>query len=160
MGEQFTSRMFCLQRKYLAFVSFLERYYPGKLIMWQFFICFPHHSTAAIQITLVFLLLYNHELSRASLLCASCHCCCCHPESEEFLLEFPSPRHLCSSICPLDLSGLGDPTGRMLLLTYCHSSCNSHAPPSLQGGDTIGGVGNVLEDILFECSNRSELTAS
>jgi hypothetical protein len=32
--------------------------------------------------------------------------------SGEFLLDFPSPRHLSSSVSyPLDLSGLGDPTG-------------------------------------------------
>jgi hypothetical protein len=34
------------------------------------------------------------------------------PASGEFLLDFPSPRHLSSSgFYPLDLSGLGDPTG-------------------------------------------------
>jgi hypothetical protein len=32
--------------------------------------------------------------------------------SGQFLLDFPSPRHLSSSVSyPLDLSGLGDPTG-------------------------------------------------
>jgi hypothetical protein len=32
--------------------------------------------------------------------------------SGEFLLDFPSPRHLSSSgSYPLDLSGFGDPTG-------------------------------------------------
>jgi hypothetical protein len=34
------------------------------------------------------------------------------PASREFLLDFPSPRHLSSSGSnPLDLSGLGDTTG-------------------------------------------------
>jgi hypothetical protein len=34
------------------------------------------------------------------------------PASGEFLLDFPSPRHLSSSgSYPLELSGLGDPTG-------------------------------------------------
>jgi hypothetical protein len=34
------------------------------------------------------------------------------PVSGEFLLDFPSPRHLSSSgSYPLDLSGLGDPSG-------------------------------------------------
>jgi hypothetical protein len=34
------------------------------------------------------------------------------PASGEFLLDFPSPRHLSSSgSYPLDLSDLGDPTG-------------------------------------------------
>jgi hypothetical protein len=34
------------------------------------------------------------------------------PASGEFLLDFPSPRHLSSSgSYPLDLSGLEDPTG-------------------------------------------------
>jgi hypothetical protein len=34
------------------------------------------------------------------------------PASGEFLLDFPSPRHFSSSdFYPLDLSGLGDPTG-------------------------------------------------
>jgi hypothetical protein len=34
------------------------------------------------------------------------------PASGEFLLDFPSPRHLSSSgSYPLDMSGLGDPAG-------------------------------------------------
>jgi hypothetical protein len=34
------------------------------------------------------------------------------PASGEFISEFPSPRHLSLSVSyPLDLSGLGDPTG-------------------------------------------------
>jgi hypothetical protein len=34
------------------------------------------------------------------------------PASGEFLLDFPCPRHLSSSVSyPLDLSGLGDPSG-------------------------------------------------
>jgi hypothetical protein len=34
------------------------------------------------------------------------------PDSGKVLLDFPSPRHLFSSgSYPLDLSGLGDPTG-------------------------------------------------
>ena len=96
------------------------------------------------------------------LLCASCHCCCCHPESEEFFLEFPSPRHLgSSSICPLHLSGLLDLIGGMLPLTYL-SQFLQLTCPSITARWRYhwrGGV-NGFEDILFEFSKRSELTAS
>jgi hypothetical protein len=57
------------------------------------------------------LLLYDHELSRASF--ALCFISLL-PASEESLSHFPSPRHHSSSGCNLlDLSVLEDPTGRI-----------------------------------------------
>jgi hypothetical protein len=79
MGEYFTSGLFCLQRKHLAFVSVSGRGYPGKVIMWQFFHLLStsqyssrsHHSGHACCYTIM-----NH-LER-HLLCASnrywCRC--------------------------------------------------------------------------------------
>jgi hypothetical protein len=59
------------------------------------------------------LLLHDHEPSRASFaLFFKSLLMSLLPASGEFLLDFPSPRHLSSSgSSPLDLSGLGDPTG-------------------------------------------------
>jgi hypothetical protein len=59
------------------------------------------------------LLLHDHEPSRASFaLCFKSLLMSLLPASEEFLLDFPSPRHHSSSgSYPLDLSGFGDPTG-------------------------------------------------
>jgi hypothetical protein len=58
------------------------------------------------------LLLHNHEPSEASFaLCFKSLLMSLLPASGEFLLDFPSPRHLylSGSYC-LDLSSLGDPT--------------------------------------------------
>jgi hypothetical protein len=59
------------------------------------------------------LLLHDHEPSRATFaLCFKSLLISLLPASGEVLLDFPSPRHLSSSDSyPLDLSGLGDPTG-------------------------------------------------
>jgi len=59
------------------------------------------------------MLLHNHEPSLASVsLCFKLLLMLLLQSSQEFVLEFPSPRHLSlSGSCPLDLSGLEDPTG-------------------------------------------------
>jgi hypothetical protein len=60
--------------------------------------------------------------------------------SEESVFELPSPRQLLSpSSYPLDLSGLGDPTGSTTTAGFALKSYwNSHALPPRQGGDTTG----------------------
>jgi hypothetical protein len=51
------------------------------------------------------------------------------PASGEFLLDFPSPRHLSSSgSYPLDLSGLGDPTGSNASADLAPRVTGTHKP--------------------------------
>jgi hypothetical protein len=51
------------------------------------------------------------------------------PASGEFLLDFPSPRYLSSSgSYPLDLSGLGDPTGSYATAGLAHRVTGTHKP--------------------------------
>jgi hypothetical protein len=51
------------------------------------------------------------------------------PVSAEFLLYFPSPRHLFSSgSYPLDLSGLGDPTGSNATADIALRVTGTHKP--------------------------------
>jgi hypothetical protein len=51
------------------------------------------------------------------------------PASGEFLLDFPSPRHLSSSgSYPLDLSGLGDPTGNNAAAGLALRVAGTHKP--------------------------------
>jgi hypothetical protein len=51
------------------------------------------------------------------------------PASREFLLDFPSPRHLSSSgSYPLDLSGLGDPTGSNATAGFALRLIGTHKP--------------------------------
>jgi hypothetical protein len=53
------------------------------------------------------------------------------PISGEFLLDFPSPRHLSSSgSYPLDLSGLGDPTGSNATAGFALRVTGTHKPLS------------------------------
>jgi hypothetical protein len=51
------------------------------------------------------------------------------PASGQFLLDFPSPRHLSSSgSYPLDLSGLGDPTGSKATAGLALRCTGTHKP--------------------------------
>jgi hypothetical protein len=51
------------------------------------------------------------------------------PASGEFLLDFPSPRHLSlSSSYALDLSGLGDPTGSNATVGLALRVTGTHKP--------------------------------
>jgi hypothetical protein len=51
------------------------------------------------------------------------------PSSGEFLLDFPSPRHLSSSgSYPLDLSGLGDLTGSNATAGFALRVTGTHKP--------------------------------
>jgi hypothetical protein len=51
------------------------------------------------------------------------------PASGEFLLDIPSPRHLSSSgSYPLDLSGLGDPTGSNATAGFALRVTGTHKP--------------------------------
>jgi hypothetical protein len=51
------------------------------------------------------------------------------PESGKLLLDFPSPRHLSSSgSYPLDLSGLGDPTGSNATAGFALRVTGTHKP--------------------------------
>jgi hypothetical protein len=51
------------------------------------------------------------------------------PASGEFLLDFPSPRHLSSSgSYPLDPSGLGDPTGSNATAGFALRVTGTHKP--------------------------------
>jgi hypothetical protein len=51
------------------------------------------------------------------------------PASGEFLLDFPSPRHISSSGShPLDLLGLGDPTGSNATAGLAHRVTGTHKP--------------------------------
>jgi hypothetical protein len=51
------------------------------------------------------------------------------PASREFLSDFPSPRHLSSSgFYPLDLSGLGDPSGSKATAGLALRVTGTHKP--------------------------------
>jgi hypothetical protein len=51
------------------------------------------------------------------------------PAAGEFLLDFPSPRHLSSpGSYPLDLSGLGDPTGSNATTSLALRVTGTHKP--------------------------------
>jgi hypothetical protein len=67
------------------------------------------------------------------------------PASGEFLLDFPSPRHLSSSGSYLvDLSGLGDPTGSNATAGLALTVTGTHKP-LYHGKEEIpikGGKGN------------------
>lgn len=64
-------------------------------------------------------------------------------ESEEFLLEFPSPRHLssCDSY-PFDLSGLGDPSSSSnATASLAVGVIGTHKPLHHSKGETpLGGL--------------------
>jgi hypothetical protein len=76
------------------------------------------------------LLLHDHEPSRASFaLCFKSLLMSLLPASGEFLLDFPSPRHLSSSgSYPFDLSGLGDPTGSITTAGLSLRVTGTHKP--------------------------------
>jgi hypothetical protein len=73
------------------------------------------------------------------------------PVSGEFLLDFPSPRHLSSSgSYPLDLSGVGDPTGSNATVGLALSVTGTHKP--LYHGKVeipIKGKARLLEHLLL-----------
>jgi hypothetical protein len=51
------------------------------------------------------------------------------PAPGELLLDFPSRRHLSSSVSfPLDLSGLGDPTGSNATASLALTVTGTHKP--------------------------------
>jgi hypothetical protein len=81
----------------------------------------------------------------------------------EFLLDFPSPRHLSSSgSYPLDVSGLGDPTGSnattslALTVTGTHKLYHGKVEIPTKGPDLLiqnNVTMNELNDITTAISN-------
>jgi hypothetical protein len=85
------------------------------------------------------------------------------PASEEFLLDFPSPRHLSSSgSYPLDLSGLGDLTGSYataglaLRVTGTHKplyhgkvEISTKGPSSIRSIYTLTAIGPVVLHLII-----------
>jgi hypothetical protein len=74
------------------------------------------------------------------------------PASEEFVSEFPSPRHLSlSGSYPLDLSGLGDPTGSNATADIALRITETHKALPQQGGDTTLNLESVARyDRLYD----------
>jgi len=110
--------------------------------MWQFYICFPHRSTAAVEKKFAYgscHTITNHTSSIIALCCTSLLMSLLLA-SEESVFELASPRQLFSpSSYPLDLSGLGNPTGSNTSAGLAiKNEWNSHALPPRHGGDTIG----------------------
>jgi hypothetical protein len=76
--------------------------------MWQFSICFPHRSSAAVETILV----TPFSVRPLADICCILHIVTDVSASEESVSQFRSPSHFSSSgSYPLDMSALGDPTG-------------------------------------------------
>jgi hypothetical protein len=70
------------------------------------------------------------------------------PASGEFLLDFPTPRHLSSSgSYPLDQPGLGDPTGKDATAGLALRVTGTHKPLyHCKVEIPIKGIGYVWQD--------------
>jgi hypothetical protein len=91
----------------------LETGCTEKAIKWQFFHFLSTSPYSSRQTFWSRQSLYDHETSRASFaLYFKSLLISLFLASEEFISELPSSKHLSSSASyPLDLTGLGDPTG-------------------------------------------------
>jgi hypothetical protein len=125
--------MFCLQRKHLAYgicLCFWKRLSRKSNNV----VVFPFSFHIAVQQPFrplwSLLLLHDHEPSWSSFaLCFMSLLMSLLLASGEFLFGFPSPRHLSSSgSYPLDLSGLGDPTGSNATAGLAPRVTGTHKP--------------------------------